>query len=82
MRELAKENPDAARLVSQKLNDMQNEADSVQRVPLHRSLAGYFKKRAGDYRIVYRVDDKNRIITVYAIGNRKDIYRNLEKKLS
>ena len=68
--------------MSQKLQDMQNEADSVQREPLHGPLAGFFKKRVGDYRIVYRVDDKNRTITVYAIGNRKDIYRNLDKKLS
>jgi mRNA interferase RelE/StbE len=30
--------------------------------------------RAGDYRVIYEVDDKNRTVTVLHIGNRRDIY--------
>jgi mRNA interferase RelE/StbE len=30
--------------------------------------------RAGDYRVIYEVDDKNRTVTVLDIGNRRDIY--------
>ncbi len=31
--------------------------------------------RRGTYRVVYRIDDENRCVTVLAIGHRSDIYR-------
>lgn len=30
---------------------------------------------AASYRIIYQIDDDTRIVTVYAVGHRKDIYR-------
>jgi mRNA interferase RelE/StbE len=34
-----------------------------------------YRIRTGDYRIIYQVRDKQLIILVIAIGNRRDIYR-------
>ncbi len=34
----------------------------------------YYRLRAGDYRIVYSVDDKNRIVKVLSIAHRKEVY--------
>jgi mRNA interferase RelE/StbE len=34
-----------------------------------------FSARRGTYRIIYRIDDKARTITVVDIGHRRDIYR-------
>lgn len=34
-----------------------------------------FKVRVGDYRILYTVDDKERAVRVYRVGDRKDVYR-------
>jgi mRNA interferase RelE/StbE len=34
-----------------------------------------FSARRGTYRIIYRVDDKTRIVTVVDIGHRRDVYR-------
>lgn len=31
--------------------------------------------RVGDYRVIYEIDDKPRIVTILAIGHRSDIYR-------
>jgi len=31
--------------------------------------------RQGDYRIVYSVEDKNRVVDVVKIGHRREIYR-------
>lgn len=31
--------------------------------------------RVGDYRVVYRVDDAARTVTVVAVGHRRDVYR-------
>ena len=31
--------------------------------------------RVGDYRILYLIDDRNKRITITAIGHRRDVYR-------
>lgn len=33
--------------------------------------------RAGDFRVLYQVDDADRLVLIAALGNRKDIYRDL-----
>ena len=41
-------------------------------------LAGYsdrFRIRQGNYRIVYLVDDVRREVTIFKVGDRKDVYR-------
>ena len=41
-------------------------------------LAGYsdrFRIRQGNYRVVYLVDDLRREVTIYRVGDRKDVYR-------
>jgi mRNA interferase RelE/StbE len=35
-----------------------------------------FSARRGTYRIIYRVDDKNRIVTVVDVDHRRDVYRS------
>jgi mRNA interferase RelE/StbE len=34
-----------------------------------------FSARRGTYRIIYRVDDKARTVTVVDVGHRRDVYR-------
>ena len=34
-----------------------------------------FSARRGTYRVIYRIDDKTRIVTVVDIGHRRDVYR-------
>ena len=34
-----------------------------------------FSARRGTYRIIYRVDNKARMVTVVDIGHRRDVYR-------
>jgi mRNA interferase RelE/StbE len=41
-------------------------------------LAGYsgrFRIRQGNYRVVYLVDDLRREVTIFKVGDRKDVYR-------
>ena len=40
---------------------------------LRGTLRGYRKLRVGDWRIIYRIVDKE--IRIIAIGNRKDVYK-------
>ena len=38
-------------------------------------LADRFSARLGTYRVIYRIDDKTRVVTVVDIGHRRDVYR-------
>lgn len=31
--------------------------------------------RVGDYRVLYRVNDQTRLVEIFAIGHRRDVYR-------
>lgn len=48
--------------------------------PLARNLAGYWKLRVGDYRVVFKVIRNE--IWIYAISHRKDIYSKILKRIS
>jgi mRNA interferase RelE/StbE len=43
--------------------------------PLRFELKGYLSARRGPYRIIYRIDDATRSITVVAVAHRADVYR-------
>jgi mRNA interferase RelE/StbE len=43
--------------------------------PLKLGLEGMHSARRGDYRVIYRIDDGQRLVTVLAIEHRSDIYR-------
>lgn len=43
--------------------------------PLRLGLRGLHSARRGDYRVIYRIDDDLRQVTVLAIEHRSDIYR-------
>jgi len=39
------------------------------------SLAGLWRYRVGDYRIIARIEDDRLVVLVVGIGHRKDVYR-------
>ena len=43
--------------------------------PLRFELEGLHRARRGDYRIVYRIDDRHAIVVIDAVTHRSDIYR-------
>jgi mRNA interferase RelE/StbE len=38
----------------------------------------YLRVRSGDYRVIYSVDDRARMVTVAAVGHRREIYRGFD----
>ena len=42
---------------------------------LRNELTGIFSARRGTYRVLYRIDDEQRIVTVLRIDHRRDVYR-------
>jgi mRNA-degrading endonuclease RelE of RelBE toxin-antitoxin system len=45
--------------------------------PLTRQLSGYWAARRGAYRIVYAVDDDEKLVLIVRIEHRADVYRPL-----
>ncbi|HEY1914223.1 MAG TPA: type II toxin-antitoxin system RelE/ParE family toxin [Streptosporangiaceae bacterium] len=43
--------------------------------PLKLGMEGLHSARRGDYRVIYRIDDEARTVTVMAIEHRSDAYR-------
>lgn len=37
-----------------------------------------YRVRAGDYRIVYQIQDKQVVVLIVRIGHRRDIYRDMD----
>jgi mRNA interferase RelE/StbE len=61
--------------VVQRMNWLGENLDSITPIPLTGDLAGLYKLREGDYRIVYEVLHKEQTIIVHLIGHRRDIYQ-------
>lgn len=40
------------------------------------SFTGAFRYRVGDWRVIYKVDEENQVITVLLIVHRREAYRN------
>jgi mRNA interferase RelE/StbE len=38
---------------------------------------GLWRIRQGDYRIIYAIDDNERLVTIVRIGHRREVYRAL-----
>jgi mRNA interferase RelE/StbE len=34
-----------------------------------------YRLRVGDYRVLYSVDDRTQLITIFAIGHRREVYK-------
>lgn len=43
--------------------------------PLTRELSGYHCARRGAYRVIYRIDDAERVVHIVRIDHRADVYR-------
>jgi len=47
--------------------------------PLSYDLAGLHTLRTSDYRIIYRIKEKQLIIIVVTVGHRREIYKKLKE---
>ena len=47
------------------------------RSPGRKKRVGTWLLQIGDYRVIYDVDDEAQLVTVYKIGHRRDVYREL-----
>ena len=65
--------PNAQRILN-KINWLANNFDSLSREALTGEFKGLFKLRVGDYRVIYSVNNKQRVIIIHLIAHRRSIY--------
>lgn len=68
------EKPIGCRII-QRINWLAENLDSVKPEKLSADLAGLYKLRVGDYRVVYQILNKEELLIIHAIGHRREIYR-------
>ena len=74
-KELARLDKPVGRRVVERINWLTDNLEEVGTETLTANLAGLYKLRVGDYRVLYEVLHGERLIVIHAIGNRRDIYR-------
>jgi mRNA interferase RelE/StbE len=75
IRELARLDKPVSRRVVERINWLVANINDIDLEALTGDLAGFYKLRVGDYRVVYEVLDGKRLIVIHMIGHRRDIYR-------
>lgn len=66
--------PQAAKpQVSEAINALADDARPPQSIKLE-DMLGY-RVRSGDYRVLYTIDAKARLVTVYRVQHQRDVYR-------
>ena len=66
---------DIAQRVLDKLKWFIQNFDNITPIPLRGNLSELYKLRTGDWRIIYKVNHEENVITIHKIGHRKEIYR-------
>ena len=76
-KELAKLDRQEARRIVRFLREQIEPAEDPRRVgkPLKGTLAGLWRYRVGNYRIVARIQDDRLLVLVVRIGHRREVYR-------
>lgn len=74
-RELKRIDPPIAQRIVDRIRWLAENFEQITPEPLKGNLAGFFKLREGDYRILYEALRKERLIVVHYIGHRSEIYK-------
>lgn len=71
--------PDLKRSIKQAIRSLS--ADPFAGAPLIRELSGLWRFKVRRFRIIYQFDRKARIIRIFAIGHRREVYEELADRL-
>ena len=74
-RELERLDKPVARRIAERINWLAANLDDIRPEPYKGDLAGLYKFRAGDYRVIYQILHDEKIIVIHEVGHRSEIYR-------
>jgi len=74
-RELERLDKPIGRRIDKRIDWLAMNLDTIRLEALSGDLAGFYKLRVGDYRVIYEVLWEEQTIVIHAIGHRREIYR-------
>lgn len=74
-RELARLDKSMSRRVVERIKWLATNLDIIKPEPLGGDLAGFYKLRVGDYRVIYEILHNEETLVIHTIGHRREIYR-------
>ncbi len=63
------------RLVDKRILALQTQPRPRGCVKLKGQTTHFYRVRQGDFRIIYEIEDENRIVKIHEVTNRRDVYR-------
>lgn len=74
-RELAQLEKTVGRRIVRRIRWLAENLDNIKPIALTGDLAGFYKLRVGDYRVVYEILHGENELVIHLIGHRSEIYR-------
>ncbi len=74
-RELARLDKVVARRIVDRIRWLAENLEKIKPKALKGELSGLYKLREGDYRIIYEIIRKEKVIIIHSIGHRRDVYQ-------
>ena len=74
-RQLKRLDPSVAKRIVDQITWLAQHFEEIKPESLKGDLAGFFKYRAGDYRIIYELLRKEKVIVIHEIGHRSEVYK-------
>jgi len=74
-RDLRRLDKQVSRRVVSRIRWLAENVEHIQMEALTGDLAGFYKLRVGDCRVVYQVLHEERLILIHLLGHRREIYR-------
>lgn len=73
--EMSRLDTPVSRRVIERINWLAANLDTIRLEGLTGDLAGLYKLRVGDYRVIYQVLHEEQVVVIHALGHRREIYR-------
>lgn len=74
-RELERLDKPVARRIAERISWLAANLDDIRPEPYKGDLAGLYKFRVGDYRVIYQILHDEQTIVIHQVGHRSEIYR-------
>jgi mRNA interferase RelE/StbE len=74
-RDLARLDTSTARRIVNRIRWLAENIENIRPEALTGDLAGLFKLRVGDYRVVYQILRDQELIVIHFVGHRREVYR-------
>ena len=74
-KELEKLDKPVARRISDRIKWLGDHVEKIKPKSLKGEFAGLYKLREGDYRIIYEIISKEKVVAIHSVGHRREIYK-------